>query len=176
MIYRNWSWLINANTLQRKAVWCLNRERHRSRASLYWAFICHPIYRRINVSITIRGSRPQSPLLSTWFNFNLSMEKEPPVWESVRWNYLSIPKLQRCNRWSLEMAMKFHPIFHNGFNYLSMLGTKLNHVSKMGPRKWYLWAHNRNFTKITLLYYESTDPIWSQVCALDVFLCKPWHV
>ena len=50
------------------------------------------------------------------------------------WNYLSIPKLQRCNRWSLRMDKLFHPIHYNGCNYLSMLGLKLNHVSKRGPR------------------------------------------
>ena len=48
------------------------------------------------------------------------------------WNYLSIPKLQRCNRWSLGMDRKFHPIHYNGCNYLSMLGLKINHVSKRG--------------------------------------------
>ena len=51
------------------------------------------------------------------------------------WNYLSIPKLQRCNRWSLGMDKLFHPILYNGYNYLSMLGLKLNHVSKRGHRK-----------------------------------------
>ena len=50
------------------------------------------------------------------------------------WNYLSIPKLQRCNRWSLGIDKLFHPIHYNGCNYLSMLGLKLNHVSKRGPR------------------------------------------
>ena len=50
------------------------------------------------------------------------------------WNYLSIPKLQRCNRWSLGMDKQFHPTFYNGCNYLSMLGLKLNHVSKRGPK------------------------------------------
>ena len=51
------------------------------------------------------------------------------------WNYLSIPKLQRCNRWSLGMDKWFHTTLYNGCNYLSMLGLKLNHVSKRGRRK-----------------------------------------
>ena len=51
------------------------------------------------------------------------------------WNYLSIHKLQRCNRWSLGMDKLFHPTYHNGCNYLSMLGLKLNHVSKSGHWK-----------------------------------------
>ena len=51
------------------------------------------------------------------------------------WNYLSIHKLQRLHRWSLRMDKQFHPTFYNGCNYLSMLGLKLNHVSKRGH--WY---------------------------------------
>ena len=50
------------------------------------------------------------------------------------WNNLSIPKLQRCNRWSLGMDKLFHTTVYNGCNYLSMLGLKLNHVSKSGQR------------------------------------------
>ena len=48
------------------------------------------------------------------------------------WNNLSIPKLQRLHRWSLGMDKLFHPTSYNGCNHLSMLGLKLNHVSKMG--------------------------------------------
>ena len=50
------------------------------------------------------------------------------------WNYLSIPKLQRCNRWSLGMDKQFHPILYNGCNHLSIQILKLNHISKRGPR------------------------------------------
>ena len=50
------------------------------------------------------------------------------------WNYLSIPKLQRCNRWSLGMDKIFYPTLYWACNYLSMLGLKLNHVSKRGHR------------------------------------------
>ena len=48
------------------------------------------------------------------------------------WNYLSIPKLQRCNRWSLGMDKWFHPTLYHACDYLSMLGLGLNHVSKRG--------------------------------------------
>ena len=48
------------------------------------------------------------------------------------WNYLSIPKLQRCNRWSLGMDEQFHSTLYWACNKLSMLGLKLNHVSKRG--------------------------------------------
>ena len=41
------------------------------------------------------------------------------------WNYLSIPKLKRCKL--------FHSTHYNGCNHSSMLGLKLNHVSKSGP-------------------------------------------
>ena len=47
------------------------------------------------------------------------------------WNYLSIPKLQR---WRLGMDKWFQSTFYNGYNYLSMLGLKLIHVSKRGCR------------------------------------------
>ena len=50
------------------------------------------------------------------------------------WNHLSIPKLQRCNRWSLGMDMLFHPTFYNGCNYLFILGKRLIHVSIRGLR------------------------------------------
>ena len=49
-------------------------------------------------------------------------------------NYLSIPKLQRCNRWSLGMDKLFQATLYQACNYLSMLGLKLNHVSKRGHR------------------------------------------
>ena len=48
------------------------------------------------------------------------------------WNYLSIPKLQRLHRWSLGMDKQFHPMLYWACDYLSMLGFKLNHVSKKG--------------------------------------------
>ena len=54
----------------------------------------------------------------------------------MEWNYLSIPKLQRYNRWSLWMDKWFHPTLYQACNYLSMLGLKLNHVSKRGHTSW----------------------------------------
>ena len=48
----------------------------------------------------------------------------------MRWNYLSIPKLQRLHRWSLGMDKLCQPTLSNGCNYLPILGLKLNHVSK----------------------------------------------
>ena len=47
---------------------------------------------------------------------------------------MPIPKLQRLHRWSLGMDKKIHPTLYDGCNYLSMLGLKLIHISKRGPR------------------------------------------
>ena len=48
------------------------------------------------------------------------------------WNYVSIPKLERCSRWSLVKDKLFHPTLYHGCNYLSMLGLKVIHVIKRG--------------------------------------------
>ena len=51
----------------------------------------------------------QGSILFTWIDFNLSMDNSlHPLW-SVRWNYVSIPKLQLLNRWSLGVDKYFHP-------------------------------------------------------------------
>ena len=50
----------------------------------------------------------------------------------MEWNYLYIPKLQRLHRWILGMDKQFHPTHYRTCDYLSMLGLKLNHVSKRG--------------------------------------------
>ena len=49
------------------------------------------------------------------------------------WNYLSIPKVQQCNRWSQGMDNWWHSTLYNGFHHLTMLGFKLIHVSKLDP-------------------------------------------
>ena len=40
----------------------------------------------------------------------------------MEWYYLSIPKLQRLRRLSLEIDKQFHPEHYNECNYLSILG------------------------------------------------------
>ena len=52
----------------------------------------------------------------------------------MEWNYLSIPKLQLWNRWSLGMDKWFNLTLYSVCDYLSMLGLKLNHVYKRGSR------------------------------------------
>ena len=53
---------------------------------------------------------------------------------SVRWDYLSIPKLQWLCHWKVGMDKWFHLTLYNGCVYLFMMGFKFNHVSKRGPR------------------------------------------
>ena len=48
------------------------------------------------------------------------------------WNYLPIPKLQRCNRWSLGRDKSFHPTIYWECDYLFMLGLKLIHDRQRG--------------------------------------------
>ena len=66
-------------------------------------------------------------LLSTWIYFHPSMR------DSVKggMKLLTVPKLLWLHKFRMDKW--FHPAFYNGCNYLSMLGLKLNHVSKRAP-------------------------------------------
>ena len=56
------------------------------------------------------------------------------------WNYLFIPKVQRCrNRWSLGMDMYFHHILYQACDYLFILGLKLDHINKSGHCNLWYW-------------------------------------
>ena len=46
-------------------------------------------------------------LLLKRVNLNPSMDKKSYAQKSIGWNYLSLPKLQRQNRWSLEMESHY---------------------------------------------------------------------
>ena len=48
---------------------------------------------------------------------------------------------------------------HNGFNYLSMLGLKLNHVNKRGPRRFDGYAGNRTIYKCVCQLLETQPAI-----------------
>ena len=74
----------------------------------------------------------QWSFLLTWITIFPSMDKSLHTQKSVGWKYLSIPKLQRYNRWSLGMDKLFHPILYNRYNYLPMLGLEIIHISKRG--------------------------------------------
>ena len=72
------------------------------------------------------------------------------------WHYLSIPKLQRCNRWSLRMDKSFYLILNWACHNLSMLGVKLIQISKRQPdHPIYIALHLK-------------------VVALDIDQTKPW--
>ena len=67
----------------------------------------------------------------TWFQTWYSMHIYPV---QCRWNYLSIHKLHRLYRWSSGMDKYCHPALYDGCIYLSMLGLKLDDVSKRVSR------------------------------------------
>ena len=81
------------------------------------------------------------------------------------WNYLSIPKLQQCNRWSLGMDKKFHPTLCWACDYLSMLVLKLNHVSKRGYSSHHLIAilgwRDKVVMRLCKTAYLSQQNIWT---------------
>ena len=80
--------------------------------------------------------------LTNYIDFNPSMDKWVHSLWSVGSNYLSIPKLQRCNRLSLGKDKQFHPILFWPCDYLAMLRFKLTHVRKMK----YSWIANNTTT------------------------------
>ena len=58
-----------------------------------------------------------------------------PAWISnyIHYKVLSIPKLQRCKRWSLKMDKQFPHTLYWACDYLLLLGLKLTHVSIRRP-------------------------------------------
>ena len=52
------------------------------------------------------------------------------VWDEITYPF---PKHQQCNRWGVGMDKYFHYKLYQACDYLSMLGLKLNYVSKRGP-------------------------------------------
>ena len=77
------------------------------------------------------------PLLLTWINFDTNIHKSSHTQNRARWNYSSISTVV-----PLKFGNGFHPIYHNGYNYLSMLGVKLIHVSKRAPSLYYVKKEN----------------------------------
>ena len=70
-------------------------------------------------------------LIPAWMNNYIHYK----VWDEISF---SIPKLQRCNRWSLGVDKLFHPTLFGACDHLFMLGCMLIHVSKIGHRALYL--------------------------------------
>ena len=90
------------------------------------------------------------PLLLTWINFNPSMDKQLYPLPSMGWNYLSFPKPQRSNRWSLEMGTAIPSHTYNECDLSSILGLKLIHVSKKGP--WWLLCAGASSGKVNAAF------------------------
>ena len=70
------------------------------------------------------------------------------------WNYLSIPKLQRFHRWSLEMDTLFHS---NECHFLSLLGLHLSTVTNDKRQKYCLTLHrNSHYPMIKIRRKDKT--------------------
>ena len=46
----------------------------------------------------------------------------------------------RCKRWLLGMDSAIYPTLYRAFDYSSILGLKLSHISKPGPRRFIPWC------------------------------------
>ena len=80
-----------------------------------------------------RYSKIRGVFILTRINVNPSMYKWLHQLYSVGWNYKCIPKLQRCNRWSLGTDSWFHPTPHWVCDYLCIRGLNVIHLGKRGP-------------------------------------------
>ena len=130
-VSRKWSWQVPAVRFHQYS--------HNQSCTIHGATICNQpcdlfrFYRRcrvLNINIKCFVFATTHDLLylvarCTWDSSTLYLFT-CPVKCVVKWLY----------RWSLEMDKQFHPTLHNGCNYLSTLGLKLNHVSKRGFCLW----------------------------------------
>ena len=76
----------------------------------------------------------QVPLLLTWFNFNPNMDKwlhHYKMWGEIMHQFLNF---NDATVEVYEWISNFIPHLTGTCDYLSMLGLKLIHVSKVGPR------------------------------------------
>ena len=78
----------------------------------------------------------------------------------MAWNYLSIPKLQRCNK-------LFHTTLYWACHHLSMLGLKLNHISKRSHRSRFLLSWQKHGAVVRVLSLV-TDRVISHVVRLHL--------
>ena len=89
---------------------------------------------------------------------------------------IMIPKLQRWHRWNLGMNKLFHPTLYWGWDYFSMLVSKLIHVSKRDPGlfhdpKGVTWfCHNsRNFLHVLKILSKSFHAFFSNVAGRPAY-------
>ena len=99
------------------------------------------------------------------------------IYPNVQQCNLSIPKLKQCNCWILGMDKWFHPTLYNGCNYLSMLGLKLNHVSKRGPmelrawmNRWHLHEMDKCDLLMIILYFHRYDTNLYIITSMESFI------
>ena len=93
------------------------------RLNIKWEVISLPLPR----ALRYLGLR-----LLTWINFNPGIDI---ITFPVKCGTKSFIHSQTSTvqRWSLGMDKPFNPSLYRGYNYLSMLGLRLNHVSKRDP-------------------------------------------
>ena len=72
------------------------------------------------------------------------------------------PNFNGCTAEVWEWISKFHLILYNGCNYLSVMGFKLNHISKMGPWSFSWDQQNQQWNKNAVIHcrwsVRGTDP------------------
>ena len=85
------------------------------------------------------------------------------VWDEITY---PIRNFNGCTVEVWEKDKQFHPTLYNGCNYLSMLGLKLNHVSKRAPS---IFGHQW-FRVIYVTRKSSIKPATKKFHALDIDL------
>ena len=70
-------------------------------------------------------------LISAWISNHMFSK----VRGEITYPFPNCQPSQQLHHWSLGMDKWFQPALYNRSNYLFMLGLKLNHGSKMGPRR-----------------------------------------
>ena len=90
------------------------------------------------------------------------------------WNCLSIPKLQRFQRWSLKMENLFHPTFYCACYYLSMLGLKVNHASK-GPHVCVLYEQLLSVCQALCKMYQAIPSVFIRLKYIFIYI-SDWNI
>ena len=95
----------------------------------------------------------RGPILLTWFTFDSNMEYH--TIESGK-KLLIISQTSMAQPLKFGMDMKFNPTLHNGCNYLSMLGWKIEHVTQRDPRhQWSIPDPNLHMTPMRFWHHMS---------------------
>ena len=72
---------------------------------------------------------------------------------------ISFAKLQRLHHWRMGVNDYFHPTLWYGYNYLSVLGLKLNHASEKAPSCWRIHTIYLPIVHMIVLPYKTKDSI-----------------